>query len=293
MRSENEMFDLLIRTAKKDDRIRAVFMNGSRANPNAKKDIFQDYDIVYVVRDVLSFLEEENWIQVFGDILIMQEPDKLDRMRGYETDFVNHYTYLMQFTDGNRIDLTLQSVEHMNQHFGSEKMTVVLLDKDQCLKKITKASDSDYYVKRPTYGEFYSCCNEFWWVAPYVAKGLWRDEILFANEAMNAHVRKELLTMLGWYVGCKNNFGVSVGKSYKYLREFINADIWERLLLTYAMENREKAWKSLFICCELFEEIAGKVGIELGYTYESREFEKSFPFLRHIMDLPKDAEGIY
>ena len=71
MRCEKEMFDLLVRTAKKDDRIRAVYMNGSRANPNAKKDIFQDYDIVYVVRDVLSFLEEENWIQVFGEILIM------------------------------------------------------------------------------------------------------------------------------------------------------------------------------------------------------------------------------
>ena len=27
-------------------------MNGSRANPNAPRDIFQDYDIVYVVEEL-------------------------------------------------------------------------------------------------------------------------------------------------------------------------------------------------------------------------------------------------
>ena len=50
MRSDKEMFDLILDIAKGDDRIRAVYMNGSRTNPNAILDIFQDYDIVYVVK---------------------------------------------------------------------------------------------------------------------------------------------------------------------------------------------------------------------------------------------------
>ena len=49
MRSEEEMYRLLLETAKADDRILAVYMNGSRTNPKVSKDIFQDYDIVYVV----------------------------------------------------------------------------------------------------------------------------------------------------------------------------------------------------------------------------------------------------
>jgi aminoglycoside 6-adenylyltransferase len=36
MRSEQEMFDLILSTARTDPRIRAVIMNGSRANPNAR-----------------------------------------------------------------------------------------------------------------------------------------------------------------------------------------------------------------------------------------------------------------
>ncbi len=40
MRSQSEMMDLILGVAKKDERIRAVYLNGSRANPNAPKDIF-------------------------------------------------------------------------------------------------------------------------------------------------------------------------------------------------------------------------------------------------------------
>ena len=52
MRSECEMLDLIINTARRDERVRAVIMNGSKVNPNAPKDFFQDYDVVYVVTEM-------------------------------------------------------------------------------------------------------------------------------------------------------------------------------------------------------------------------------------------------
>ncbi|MBR3842430.1 MAG: aminoglycoside 6-adenylyltransferase, partial [Christensenellaceae bacterium] len=55
MRSESEMMSLIMGFAERDERVRAVYMNGSRTNPNAPKDIFQDYDIVYVVRNFEEF----------------------------------------------------------------------------------------------------------------------------------------------------------------------------------------------------------------------------------------------
>ena len=47
MRTEHEMYDLILGIAKSDGRIKAVYMNGSRTNEKVPKDIFQDYDIVY------------------------------------------------------------------------------------------------------------------------------------------------------------------------------------------------------------------------------------------------------
>ncbi|MCG8501592.1 MAG: aminoglycoside 6-adenylyltransferase, partial [Firmicutes bacterium] len=58
MRTEREMFDLILSVADNDERIRAVYMNGSRTNPNVGKDIYQDYDIVFMVSETKSFLED-------------------------------------------------------------------------------------------------------------------------------------------------------------------------------------------------------------------------------------------
>lgn len=55
MRTEEEMFQMILEIAKQDERIRAVYLNGSRTNPNVKKDEYQDFDIVYVVNDVIPF----------------------------------------------------------------------------------------------------------------------------------------------------------------------------------------------------------------------------------------------
>ncbi|WP_392485925.1 aminoglycoside 6-adenylyltransferase [Haloimpatiens sp. FM7315] len=293
MRTENEMFDLILGVANRDSRVRAVYMNGSRANSNVKKDIFQDYDIVYVVTETKSFIEYREWINVFGEPIIFQFPDELDRMQGRDVDFKNGYTYLMQFTDGNRIDLHIETMEVLKKEYGKDKLTVPLLDKDNCLPQISEPSDEDYWVKKPTYGQYFSRCNNFWWVAPYCAKGLWRQEILYTIEVMNSYVRQELLTMLSWYAGAQTEFKVSMGKSNKHLKEYLDLEVWTRLMNTFNMSDYNSAWNALITTCELFEEIAIKVGKIFEYEYNHNEAKRSFAFIKHIRKLPKTATKVY
>lgn len=77
MRQEREMMELILKVGEEDKRIRGIFLNGSRTNPNITKDIFQDYDIVYVVDEILPFIKDQNCIDIFGERLYMQLPDKL------------------------------------------------------------------------------------------------------------------------------------------------------------------------------------------------------------------------
>ena len=98
MRTEKEMQELILKIAKADERIRAVYMNGSRTNANVPKDIFQDYDIVYVVSDTAPFIQDKTWIDRFGKRLFMQYPDEHP---DYPSDKDNFYGWLMQFKDGN------------------------------------------------------------------------------------------------------------------------------------------------------------------------------------------------
>ena len=68
MRSESDMLTTILNVARNDERIRAVYMNGSRTNPNVEKDIYQDFDIVFVVTETSSFVEDESWMEHFGEV---------------------------------------------------------------------------------------------------------------------------------------------------------------------------------------------------------------------------------
>lgn len=152
MRTEQEMFDIILEIANNDERIRAVYMNGSRTNPNVVKDKYQDYDLVFVVTETESFLTNKNWIENFGEIAIVQEPDWNDaKTRLYEGqyDSSRSYAWLMLFKDGNRIDLGIEIKEESEKNFIEDKLTKLLFDKDNFLPKIPLPTDEDYHVKKP------------------------------------------------------------------------------------------------------------------------------------------------
>ena len=75
MRSEKEMYDLILGYANADENIRAVILNGSRANPNRKPDPFNDFDIVYLVRN-LTPCKEKAYYKDFGEILVCERTDE-------------------------------------------------------------------------------------------------------------------------------------------------------------------------------------------------------------------------
>ncbi|MDR2558472.1 MAG: aminoglycoside 6-adenylyltransferase [Oscillospiraceae bacterium] len=283
MRTEKEMLDLIINTAKEDERIRAVIMNGSRANPSVPKDIFQDYDICYIVEDVAPFFNNKEYIKRFGELLMLQMPET---MRGAEND--GNFAYLMQFADGNRIDLSFTSEKYEDDG----EPASVLLDKDNDLPSVG-TDDKIYHVKSPTENDYFSCCNDFWWCSMNVAKGIWRDELPYAMEMYNDVVRKELHSMIDWYVGMKNNFAVSVGKSGKYYKNYLSEKQYEMYRATFSGADYDYVWKSLFKAGDLFRSVALGVGVHFGFTYLHEDDRRVCAYLKHVQKLPKDAKEVY
>ena len=282
MRTENEMYDMILGIAKNDVRIKAVYMNGSRTNENVPNDIFQDYDIVYVVEDTKSFIEDKDWINLFGEILYMQYPDENPY---YPSDKENSYGWLMQFADGTRIDLTVQSVNYALQHIQDDKLCRILLDKEAILPEIEAATDCQYWVKKPVKEQYLAVCNEFWWCTNNIAKGLWREEIPYVQDMTNHIVRNQLITMLNWKVGILTEWSVSTGKSSKYLYKWLPEKEWKMFLSTYFDCNIDNAWKSVFGMCELFEIVSKYVGEKLGWEYNEKEGKAARSFLEYAHQL--------
>jgi aminoglycoside 6-adenylyltransferase len=290
MRTEQQIINLILKIAEQDERIRAVAMNGSRTNPNVPKDMFQDFDIVYLVNDMGSFIRDLNWVDVFGERMIMQTPEAMSL---FPPTLGSRFSYLMQFTDGNRIDLQLVPLEEKDVYCKEDKLTIILMDKDHNLPDIPAPTDEDYWVKRPSAQFFTDCCNEFWWVSTYVAKGLWRKEILFANDHLNNYVRPMLIKMLGWQVGIQTDFSVSIGKCGKYLEKYLSDKSWQELVSTYPDGSYEGTWKALFAMGDLFRSTAEYVADHLNYEYLQDEDKLVTSFLKHIEKLSPNATEIY
>jgi len=292
MRSEGEMMGLILGIAREDERIRAAYMNGSRTNPNAPKDIFQDYDIVYVVEEMLPFVEDDRWLAPFGSLLMLQEPDRLDQGIGMPVSFDRHYTRLMLFEDGNRIDLTVQSAEETGKAYLADSLTVPLLDKDGILPGLPDANDSAYWVKPPTMGQYNSACNNFWWCMQNVAKGLWRDELPYAKEMLEQEVRGDLNKVAAWWIGLQYEYKICPGKMGKYFKRYFPEPYWRMYERTYAGYRRNEIWASIFVMCDLFRILAADVSGHFGYSYPVEDDRNMVRYLRRVENLPLDAVEI-
>ena len=278
MRTEQEMFDLILGFARKDERVRVAAMNGSRANPNAARDAFQDYDIVFGVTEMAGFLAEDGWLDYFGRRVIMQKPDGMEL---FPPEGRNRFAYLMLFEDGNRIDLTLLPLDELEAYLTEDSILQILLDKDDRVRDLAESSDRDYWIRRPTSGVFDDCCNEFWWLSTYVAKGLARGELPYANFHLDL-MRNQLMSMLSWRVGLEKGFNFSIGKQFKYLQKHISETAWQRLCATWNCGSLEASQKALEEMLALFREVSK--GVSEGFCYRYPEYDENVSrYLKQLM----------
>lgn len=265
MRSKQQMMKLLIDFAKQEERIRLVTLEGSRTNRNIPADHFQDFDISYFVTDLAHYKANDRWLDIFGKQIMMQKPEGMEL---FPPTPGNWFSYLMLLEDGHKIDLTLIPLDETEDYFAkSDGLVQILLDKDARIKREIIPTDRQYWVKKPTAAEFDDCCNEFWFVSTYVAKGLARKEILFAVDHLHEHVRPNLLGMMAWEIGAVHGYTFSVGKNYKFLDRYLPREDWSMLLSTYAMQGCKEVWRSLFKCHALFRQYAESVAQRYDYPY--------------------------
>lgn len=276
-RTEQEMMDLILKVASEDKRVRAVWMNGSRANPNAPQDQYQDFDIVYAVTDMQEMIKNPGWIDVFGERIIMQtRSEQLDSQPPY----LDWYIFMMQLLDGNRIDLQLVPVSLAKEKVLSDRMCRVLMDKDSMLPEVPPADESGYWVRKPTEREYLCTCNEFWWVATYVVKGIWRQEMPYAHGMMCGYVWPMLRQMVEWKIGIQHDFKVNTGKLGKYIERYLYSDQWRLFAGSFAGGNYDDMMRALFSMCELFRSCGREVGQALGYAYPEEDDRRVTAYIK-------------
>lgn len=282
MRREAEVIKQILDFAEEENRVRAVMLNGSRLNPNAVKDIMQDYDIVFFIENIQdnSYKTNRDWIKRFGELVILQQNDFDD----------GSYIFLMQFKDGVRIDLSFRNIIKIKGISMEDSLSKILLNKDGLAPKLTPPNDSSYFVKRPDQKEFDKLMNEVWWIQTYVAKAIWRDEMPLAKYMFDVILIDCIRKLLSYYIGLNYNWNINVGKCGKWFKRYLPEDIYNELIALYPAANYEEMWQSLFLCGEFIRNIGRYVSEKLGYNYPDKDDANVTDFIKRIKMMPENAE---
>ncbi|MCK5811296.1 MAG: aminoglycoside 6-adenylyltransferase [Clostridiales bacterium] len=287
MKSETQIYKIILNMANNDERIRAVELNGSRSNPKAIKDDYQDYDIACYVTDLTYYKNNqkfiENFMSNFGKLIIMQSAAE---QSDYDMDNDNWYIYMMQFDDGIRIDLSFYKI---NESIDSnrESLSVILLDKDGLFSHSHVSDERDFYPKIPTDKEFRFSTNEFWWLVTYVAKGIARKEVTFSKVMFDCYLRKELFKMINWYIGITTDYDENPGKLGKNYHTLLDEKNYKLYLATYSSNDFLEMTKSLLTICKLYENLSNEVAIKNKFKYKKSEAQNVTKYILNMKKLGK------
>ena len=269
MRTETEMLDLILQTAK-NLKVEVVAMSGSRTDTRVPKDEFQDYDVVYVMDDLDNLTSDLSWLDQFGKRIIEQHV------------VVDHrHLYLMLFEDGNRIDLTLCPIEHMKEWVASEVGFTALEDSEH-LFDLYSPNIERYWTSPATETNFVKSCNEFWWVSAYVVKGICRKQVIYATDHLYGICQQEFLKILAWQVASARG-KVDIGKNYKYLFQYLPAEKEKEFSNLLDFSSIEKLSQSLLATMQLFHREAQRLAQKLGFDYDKEVAEKMIEYAEERM----------
>lgn len=270
MRTETEMLDVISQTAQ-TLQVEAVALSGSRTNPKAPKDEFQDYDVIYVVDDLDNLTSDLSWLDQFGKRIIVQE-----------VTLGHRRLYLMLFEDGNRIDLTLCPKDHIQEWVDSEAGYTVLIDEKGLFESYSQNLEC-YWTSPATETDFKKSCNEFWWVSAYVVKGICRKQIIYATDHLYGICQQELLKILAWQVASDRG-PVDIGKNYKYLFNYLPIDKEKEFSALLDFSSLDKITQTLFATMQLFHQEAQYLAQKMGFKYKKEVAEKMIEYAKEKLE---------
>ena len=198
----------------------------------------------------------------------MQEPDRIDKALGENVDDIDKsYTFLILFKDWVRIDLHIELTDITKLTYGSDSLTIPLIDKDGILKPIASSSDAIYRVKAPTEELYSGCCNEFFWCLNNMAKGIARKQLPYAMFMYNSIVHPMLIKLMCWRCSMEHGFDISLGISGKYLEKYLPDKEFDMLKATYPSGSYDELWRAADAAITLFSYEAKLVAGRLGFDF--------------------------
>jgi aminoglycoside 6-adenylyltransferase len=290
--SKDRILDQLVHWANEEQLIRAVILTSSRAIPSAALDLFSDYDVILVLRSIEPFYVDRSWLEMFGPVLAVYRDPLIE---------VNEHirsAYVVQYENGLKIDFNLWPVELLQEVATKESLPAefdagykVLVDKDQLTTALASPTYAGYIPAPPTEAQCMELVEGFFLDTTYVAKFLWRDDMMAAKHILDHSLKQEhLRPMLVWLAEIEHDWSLKPGPYGRRLKQHVRPELWAELESTYTGVGLEENWEALFRTIALMQRVANEVGKHLGYTYPQELEQRVLNYLSIVKRLDRHAK---
>ena len=290
--TQDDVLDRLCRWAQARESIRTVILTSTRAVAGASVDALSDYDVILVVRDIRPYVTERSWLDDFGEVLVAYwDPVQPDPIFG-----IDKCGNVVQYAQGLKIDFSLWPVGLFQKIAAAalppaelEAGYRVLLDKDGLTARLPRPTYRAYVPKPPSQADFELFMNDFLSDAPYVAKCLWRDELLPAKWCLDYDMKLVYLRqLLEWRMEIEQEWSIPAGALGKGLKKHLPEALWKEVELTFAGAGLEENWAALERTMRVFRQVAMEVGRHLGYCYPEELHERVWAYVNTIRRMEHD-----
>ena len=271
--------------------VRAILLTSSRASPNAKVDAFSDYDVILVVTNISDYYEDKTWLSDFGPTLVVYH-DPLRKKYGSDC-----FSEITQYATGLKIDFNVYPKEVLTRIAAAPALPdeldvgyAVLLDKDGLTAGLRPATYRAHIPQPPTQSSYLTLVENFFHEATYVAKHLWRGDMLAAKYNLDYAMKYlNLQRMMVWRFEIDHDWSVKPGSYGRGLQSKLSAERWRQFESTYVGLGIDENWDAFFRTVELFRDVAAEVGEHLGYPYPQDLDRRCLDYLRRVRSLDSDA----
>ena len=288
---ETEPLEKLVAWGNAHPLICAMILTSSRTRPDGPVDILSDYDVILAVTDADQFGREDAWLSDYGKPAVRYSD---------QGELYNLTTYWrgVLYEDSVKIDYSVWPVSLLERLSAEAALPdqldvgyLVLLDKDRLTSGLQPPSYRAHIPARPTEAEYQALVEEFWWEITYVAKNLWRDELVFARWCLEHEIKLEVMRrLLEWRVEIDHDWSVKPGVRGRGFKRLLPVDIWSDFASTYVGPDIEDNWAALFRSTSLFRRVAMEVGDALGYAYPQPLDDRVSAYLDAVRKLPRGVE---
>lgn len=268
--------------------VRAAIVVGSRARTDHPADEWADLDVAILTTAPASYHRDTSWIAEIAEVwAVSNDPSGV--------------TYHVLFAGGldagiavipatpvklaTRVVPTLRKVPSRIVPFGlgrrlerelqgaaayTSRGYRVLFDKDGMAERFfslfpTGAASAP---PPPTASEFAAIVNEFWFVAVWTAKHLWRGEAWRARSVgLEGRMKDALLKMVEWNAQAKSDTPLDTWEDGRFIEEWASPELLSQLSQSFAGYDASVCEQALAVMMDTFAGLSAETGRLLGHDH--------------------------